>query len=186
MHVPQGAFHRRVDAPHGQRGADAHLAVGAVQRLPGEVLAPVAQLAQGVGNDLQRAELQGQVKLLPARTACALTVALLPGQMAEGIVGRIARRRRRGDVVDPVARRRVLEPNEVQRVVAKERLPQRVVVAPRQPRRLRDEIVGPRRGEDVPRSAVDVQACGAAPRRSSGPSTRPIRACSIPEGSCGR
>ena len=82
VHVPQRAFHLGIDGPHGQRGADAGLVIGPRQRLAVDVFAPVAQLAQQVGHDLHRPELDGQVDFVAGNKSPAGEVPRFPGQVA--------------------------------------------------------------------------------------------------------
>ena len=169
VNVPQFAFDRRIDVPHRQRGADADLPVGAVQRFTVEGFAPMAQFTQRVGHDFHLAGLKGPIEFLAANQAFALPVELFPRHVAEGGVGRIGRRR--GNAVVGIAGRGMLEPGET---VAQQRLAQPEVIAPRQPLRLRDERIGLDRSEDVPGDVVFRAA--SARRRWSGPSARPIPA----------
>ena len=64
MHIPQLALDGIVGGPHRHAGADADLTIGPVERRLGDILAPVGQFAQRVGNDLHGASLEGQIELM--------------------------------------------------------------------------------------------------------------------------
>ena len=136
VHVPELALHRVVGRPHRQRGADADLPVSPIDRRLRDVLAPVCQFAEGIGNDLHHARLEGQVDLLPRRQPLANHVVFVGERRPDARP--LPRRGRLRQVLPHVRHARVLIPR--QRVL-RERLPQPVVVEPRPPLALGEERV---------------------------------------------
>ena len=64
MHIPELALDGVVGGPHRHAGADADLTIGPVERRLGDILPPVGQFAEGIGNDLHGASLEGQIELM--------------------------------------------------------------------------------------------------------------------------
>src|SRR5262249_8990301 len=140
-------------------GADAGLAHGALEAFTVDVLAPIAEFAETVGDDLERIGIDRPIDFLAAEDPFAVA----GGRIAVGVffpreaLERVrieprGRRRYPGPNADVgIGDRGMLEPGEI---VAQERFAEPVVIKARQPLGLREEVVDLGVGLDVNRLVV--------------------------------
>ena len=156
MDIPQLALEGIVRRPHRHTRADPHLAVGAIEGRLRQILPPVSELADGVGNNLHHPRLERQIELLPGGEPLADDVVLV-GE-CRPVLQPLAGGRRLGDVLPRVGQSTVLVPGDR---IAQQRLPHRVMIEPRPPLRLGEERVDPDAREEaqltVVRGAAEIE-----------------------------
>ena len=153
MDIPQLALEGIVRRPHRHTRADPHLAVGAIEGRLRQILPPVSELADGVGNNLHHSRLERQIELLPGGEPLADDVVLV-GE-CRPVLQPLAGGRRLGDVLPRVGQSTVLVPGDR---IAQQRLPHRVMIEPRPPLRLGEERVDPDAREEAQFAVVDGAA----------------------------